>query len=135
MISIDRDEGDRRFREEPWHELTPERLFERNWALAVLEQSLDRLGREMKRKGQEALFERLRPTLAGQDLDEPYAEVAAELGLSEGAIKVRAHRMRRRYGEILRKEIGRTVADRSMIEAEISNLFAALAVPDSGSDV
>ncbi len=134
-ISIDREEGDRRFREEPWHELTPDRLFERRWALAVLDQALERLGCEMQRKGQADLFERLRPTLTGQELSDPYTKVAAELGLSEGAVKVRAHRMRRRFGEILRKEIGRTVADRGMIDDEINNLFAALAVPDSGMDV
>jgi hypothetical protein len=89
----------------------------------------------MHRKGQASLFDRLRPTLTGQELAEPYAKVAAELGLSEAAVKVQAHRVRRRYGEILRKEIGRTVADPSMIEEEIGNLFAALAIPDAGADV
>jgi RNA polymerase sigma-70 factor (ECF subfamily) len=72
-VSIDGDEGDQRFRAEPWHELTPERLFERRWALAVLERALERLGREMNGKDQGDLFARLRPTLTREELAEPYA--------------------------------------------------------------
>jgi RNA polymerase sigma-70 factor (ECF subfamily) len=132
-LSLSRDEAERRFNDEPSHALTPERLFERRWALEVLSRSIEALKQEMDRKGKQALFARLRSTLSGQEPVEPYAQIGAELGLSEGAVKVHVHRLRKRYGEVLREEIGRTLADPALIEDEIRDLFAALAVPQSES--
>ena len=132
LESIDQDEVERRYREEPWHDLTPERLFERRWALAVLDQALHRLDREMDEKGRNSLFVRLRGSLTGEESAESYARIAADLSLSAGSIKVQAHRLRRRYGAILREEIGRTVAEPEQIDEEIRDLFQALALGESG---
>jgi len=112
---------------EPADNSTPEKIFERRWALAVLTQVLRRLRAEHVRDGKEALFEQLKPTLTEASHDVRYAEIAARLGTSEGAVKTAVHRLRRRYRELLRSEIAGTVGDPGEIEDEIRNLFAALA--------
>ena len=105
---------------------TPDKIFERRWALALLEQVLRRLREEYTREGKVTLFEQLKPTLTEVSRTVRYAEIAAQLGASEGAVKTAVHRLRRRYREILRAEIAETVADPGEIEDEIRNLFAAL---------
>jgi RNA polymerase sigma-70 factor (ECF subfamily) len=112
---------------EPADNTTPEKIFERRWALALLEQVLRRLREEYTREGKAALFEQLKPTLTEASRAVRYADIAARLGTSEGAVKVAVHRLRRRYREILRAEIADTVTDPNEIEDEIRNLFAALA--------
>ena len=77
--------------------------------------------------GKAALFDRLRPMLEGDGQAGPYREIAASLGMSEGAVKVAAHRLRARYRELLREEIARTVADPAEVDAELAELLAALA--------
>jgi DNA-directed RNA polymerase specialized sigma24 family protein len=79
---------------------------------------------EAARKG--ALFERLKDCLTADQGDRSYVEIAAELGMSEGAVKVSAHRLRRRFGELLREQVERTVADPSEVDGELRELFAAL---------
>ena len=106
--------------------LTPERIFDRSWALTLLGRVLDQLGREYDEAGQAATFEALRGLLAGDPDTPSYAAVAARLGTSEGAARVAAHRLRRRYGELLRQEIAATLADPAEIDEEIRDLFAAL---------
>ena len=110
---------------EPAHEDTPERVFERRWALALLDRVLERLGEEMKRAGHGQRFERLRGYLVGGAAESSYAEVAAALDLSESAVKVAVHRMRRRFAALLRDEVAHTVDERSQIDAEIHFLFEA----------
>jgi RNA polymerase sigma-70 factor (ECF subfamily) len=127
-ISIDRLEAESRFGVEPSHVVSAERLFERRWALTLLDYVLDRLDAEMGRSGKPALYERLRPALLGQDEARSYREIATELGLTEGAVKMAAHRLRARYRELLRDEIARTVADPAEIDVEIGALLAALAL-------
>jgi RNA polymerase sigma factor (sigma-70 family) len=106
--------------------LTPERIFDRTWALTLLGRVLERLGREYDEAGKAATFEALRGVLAG-DADTPsYAAVAARLGTTEGAARVAAHRLRRRYGDLLREEIAATLADPNQVDDEIRDLFAAL---------
>ena len=112
---------------EPADNATPEKIFERRWALALLEQVLRRLREEYTRDGKKTLFEQLKPTLTEASRAVRYADIAARLGTSEGAVKAAVHRLRRRYREILRAEIADTVADPGEIEDEIRNLFAALA--------
>jgi RNA polymerase sigma factor (sigma-70 family) len=107
--------------------LTAEKIFERRWALALLDQVLRRLREEYTRDGKERLFEQLKATLTGASRTAPYAEIAARLDTSEGAVKVAAHRLRQRYRELLRAEIADTVAGPAEIDDEIRNLFAALA--------
>jgi RNA polymerase sigma-70 factor (ECF subfamily) len=124
-VSIDFRDADGRYAHEPAHAETPERLFERRWALALLERVLARLRGEYEAAGRGRLFECLKSRLTG-DRAVPHARVAAELGVTEGAVKVAVHRLRQRYRELLRDEIGQTVDDPAEVEAEIRSLFAAL---------
>jgi RNA polymerase sigma-70 factor (ECF subfamily) len=102
-------------------------LFERRWALALLDGVLTRLSAEHAARGKGELFDRLSDFLAGERQPGGYAGAAAELGLSEGAVKVAVHRLRQRYRELLREEIGRTLHDPGDVDDELRALFAALA--------
>ncbi len=110
---------------EPAIETTPEKIYERRWALTLLEQSLARLEAEYKRGGREQLFAQLQGFLLGEDPGS-YAAAAARLRMTEGAVKVAAHRLNRRYREVIRAEIARTVSDAAEIEDELLHLQAAL---------
>ena len=112
---------------EPADDLTAEKIYERRWALTLLDQVLRRLRAEYVRDGKENLFEQLKPTLTEASRSVRYAEIATRLGTNEGAIKVAVHRLRQRYREVLRAEIADTVASPGEVEDEIRNLFAALA--------
>jgi RNA polymerase sigma factor (sigma-70 family) len=112
---------------EPADRFTAEKIFERRWALTLLEQVLRRLREEFVHAGKEELFEQLKPTLTEASRAVRYAEIGARLHLSEGAVKVAVHRLRARYRELLRAEIAGTVAGADEIEDEIRSLFAALA--------
>jgi RNA polymerase sigma-70 factor (ECF subfamily) len=125
-MPLDFQAGERRYSLEPADPNTPETIFQRRWALTLLEQTLARLRQELARAGKEALFERLKGTLTGDDRQEPYARVAEELSMSEQAVKVAVHRLRRRYQELLREEIGQTVARTEEIEDELRDLFTAV---------
>jgi DNA-directed RNA polymerase specialized sigma24 family protein len=126
-IPIDRLVAEGRYSAEPVDELTAERLFERRWAISMLDHGVARLEAESITAGKAALVSHLLPTLTGGRSEVPFAAIAAELGLTEGAVKMAASRLRRRYGEILREEIVRTVADPADVEVEVRALFAALA--------
>ncbi len=106
--------------------LTPEALFDRQWALALLERVLQQLAAEMDRTGRSLFFDRLKPSLLGDSHAASYADVAGQLGMTEGAVKVAAHRLRGRYRELLRAEIAQTVADPADVDDEIRDLFQAL---------
>ena len=125
-FSIDRQDAEGRYRNEPAHDLTAERLFERRWATVLLEQVLARLESEAGRAGKSKLFAHLRPLLEGEDLPESYKAIGESLGMSEGAVKVAAHRFRGRYRQILREEVARTVDDPAEVDAEIADLLRAL---------
>ena len=125
VISFDGLDAETRYRLEPATELTPEKVFEKQWALALLEHVLSRLDIEMTDDGKKPLFEALRGTLTGAR-SIGYAAIGAELGMSEGAVKVAAHRMRRRYRALLREEIAQTVASADEIGDEIRYLLSCL---------
>jgi DNA-directed RNA polymerase specialized sigma24 family protein len=127
-ISLDALSAETRFVGEPAHELTAERLFDRRWALTLLEHILAGLDAEMADPEKRPLYERLRPSLLGQEEVSSYKAIALELGLFEGAVKMAAHRLRARYRERLRDEIARTVADPAEIDDEIRALLGALAI-------
>jgi RNA polymerase sigma-70 factor (ECF subfamily) len=127
FVPIDGRDAEGRYGHEPAHELTAERLFERRWALTLLERVLGALETEMVAAGKARLFAALRPALAGQTDTATYRTLAAELGLSPGALKVAAHRLRSRYRELLREEVAATVADPTEVEEEIAALLAVLA--------
>ena len=126
-LPIDFADADARYRLEPAHELTAERLFERRWALTLLEQVLASLAAEMQRSGKGELFDALKVYLAASATAPPHAEVAQRLNMTEGAVKVAVFRLRGRYRQLLREEIAKTVGDEAEVEEEIGRLFAALA--------
>lgn len=125
-VSIDVQDAEGRYINEPAHDLTADRLFERRWALDLLGHVLARLESEANRAGKSDLFDRLRPMLEGDDLVDSYSEIGESLQMSEGSVKVAAHRFRGRYRQILREEVARTVADPAEIDAEIADLLRAL---------
>ena len=123
LISLDSAES--RYAVEPADALTPERLFERRWALAVLDQVLARLAAQYAQREESALFDALKETLI-TSATPSHARIAESLGMTPGAIKVAAHRLRRRYRDILREEIAQTVASPEEINDEISYLLKCL---------
>jgi RNA polymerase sigma-70 factor (ECF subfamily) len=112
---------------EPAHDATPEKIFERNWAVALLQTVTDQLQREFVQAGKAKHFESLKPMLTGESEGVRYGEIADELGLSEGAVKVAIHRLRRRFRELLRQEVAETVADPRQVDEEIHFLAEVLA--------
>jgi DNA-directed RNA polymerase specialized sigma24 family protein len=106
--------------------MTPEWVFERDWTLTLLSIVLDRLRAEYREAGHSSVFEELRVILTDRARSVPYAEIAGRLGTSEGAVGVTVHRLRRRYGELLREEIEVTVDDPAEVDDEVRALFAAL---------
>jgi RNA polymerase sigma-70 factor (ECF subfamily) len=124
-LSLDFRGADARYRLEPASTVTPERLFERRWALALLETVLNRLREEFQREAKAPLFEVLKVYLTG-DGARPYAEAAVDCGTTVAAVKVAVHRLRARYRELLRDEIGHTLVDPAAVDDEIRDLFSAL---------
>ena len=122
-LSLDHENAESRYQIEPSHELTPERLFERQWALSLLEQVLAALWSEYAADGNGPLFEELKEALTGQTGG--YADIAARLGRTEGAIKVAAHRLRQRYRELTRAKVAETVSDRD-VDDEMRHLLEVL---------
>ena len=111
---------------EPSDNLTADRIYERRWALTLLEQVLIRLESEYKRAGNGELFEYLREFLSDEPDRHSQAEVAMNLGMTENAVKQAFHRLRRRYRELLRDEIGQTVAVPGDVEDELRHFISVL---------
>lgn len=125
-VSIDWAAAERLYNLEPSHDETPERIYERRWARALLDRVLERLRAENETEEKKTLFEALRPLLTAKKSGQPYAEVAGRLRMTEGAVKVAVHRLRRRYRDLLREEVGNTVAEPSEVEDEIRHLLSVL---------
>ena len=128
--SIDVSAAEGRYGLEPRDELTPEALFERQWALTVLDRVQARLRSVSMRSGKSQLFEQLKDFVTGDAQDIPYDEAARSLGMSEGAVRVAVHRLRRRFRDLLRKEIEHTVADPADVDDEIRFLITTLATAE-----
>jgi DNA-directed RNA polymerase specialized sigma24 family protein len=126
VISLDDDTAVERFRLEPVDQVTPEILFERRWALTLLEQVLGHLRAEFVSSKRAALFDELKVLLTADQPGVSYAEIGRRTGLKEGAVKMAAHRLRRRYGELLRAQIAATVRDPREAEDELRHLIAVL---------
>jgi RNA polymerase sigma factor (sigma-70 family) len=126
IVSLDELAAEDRYLLEPVDPLTPEKLFERRWALTLLEQVLARLKQEYIAEDKLTLFGRLEPGLTGEMTEGSYVVWAKQLGMSPGAVKVALHRLRRRFGEALRREIAHTVSSPSEVNDEIRHLFAAV---------
>lgn len=126
-LSIDWSSGPQRYATEPATERSPEREFERAWALALIERALESVRVDYEGRGRGALFEALRDELAPGGRGRPRQELAAELGLREGALKVALHRLRQRFGEALRREVAETVEEESEVDRELAELMEILA--------
>ena len=126
-LSIDIRSAEGRYLREPSHELTAERLYERRWALTLLENVIHRLGAEMQQAGKQPLFDHIAPALLGKGESAPYSRMAAELGMTENAVKLAAHRLRARYRELLVDEVASTVSGREDVDNELRELFATFA--------
>jgi RNA polymerase sigma factor (sigma-70 family) len=118
VLPLEFHSGEDRYQREPAHDETPERIFERRWALSVLDRVVEKLRNEFVQHGRPEHFARLKVFLLGQS-DAPYAALAQEMNTSEGALKVAIHRLRKRYRELFRQEIADTVADPAEVEAEL----------------
>jgi RNA polymerase sigma-70 factor (ECF subfamily) len=118
---------ERRLPVEPATWTTPEDVFLRHWALTVLERAMASLGAEMRRRGQEAQFGALKDLLTGEGGGARYRDVAVRLHTTEGAVKVRVHRLRRRFGELLRDEVAGGVSSPAEVEEELTALLGAVA--------
>ncbi len=127
VVSFDALSAETRFAAEPRDTRTPEREFDRQWALRLLDEVLRRLEAEYAAEGQGAQFDALRPALTGDASAAPYAELAAKLGSTEGALRVAVHRMRRRYRRLLRDEVAGTLARPEDVDDELRCLLEALA--------
>ena len=127
VISLDAQDAENRYLREPADPLTPEKLFEQNWALALLDTVFLRLQQEYQRAGKAGLFADLKPCLTGERSAAPYAELATRLRMPENTVKVTVHRLRQRYRALLREEVAHTVSSPDEIEGELRDLFRALA--------
>jgi len=126
-FSLDAEMAENRFKAEPFHEATPEKAFDRTWAMTLLDNALARLKQEYVERGSADLFDAVQPYLSGDRDQSDYAAVAARLNTTEAAIKMAVVRLRRRYGQMLRAKVGQTVASEAELNEELRHLFTALA--------
>ena len=120
------DDAEGRYRIEPEESATPEKLYERRWALTVVDRVLNELRREWQANGREAEFDELKSCLLGLNPSGGYAAIAGRLQTSEGAVKTAVHRLRRSFQAALRKDIAETVSDPGDVDDEIRYLVRAL---------
>ncbi len=126
LISLDEPHAEDRHVLEPAHAESPDRLFDRQWALALLEQALRALAEEHAAAGTQEVFVALRPFLTREPEAGEYATVAARLGLAPGTLAVRVHRLRERYRQLVRAAVADTVDSPLEVDAEMRHLLAAL---------
>ena len=123
LVPLQGHTAETRYIAEPIEQLTAEKLFERRWALTLLERVLTRLGQEFNTPEKKEHFERLKPYLTAEKGTIPYAETALVLGMNEGAVKVAVHRLRHRFRELFREEVAHTVARPEEVDDEIQHLL------------
>jgi RNA polymerase sigma factor (sigma-70 family) len=126
IVPLETDNAETRYGAEPADTLSADRIYDRRWALTVLEQVMGRLRAEFRLRGKEFIFEHLKACLTGDRLDQPYAELARHLAVSVSAVKVSVHRLRQRYRELLRDEIAQTVGDPAAVDEELRHLMDIL---------
>lgn len=126
-VPLQLDTAETRYGLEPADDRTPEQSYERRWALTLLDTVLRRLKAEYEHEGRGELFARLNPSLTGGRESQPYAELAAQLNMNEGAVKVAVHRLRKRYRQLLRAEITQTMTATEDVDEELRHLFSVLA--------
>lgn len=126
LFSLDLAQAEQRFDLEPASAETPDKDFDKKWAVALLETVMTQLEQEYKAENKSDLFAALKQTLTGSRESQPYAQLATRLDMSEAAIKVAVHRLRKRYRELLQTEISDTVSSPEEIKEEMRHLFTAL---------
>ena len=127
-ISLDTELGERKFQSEiASAKISPDRAFERRWAMTLLEQTMRRLRSEFETAGKTSEFDRLKIFLTADKKEIPYATVADELGMSESTLRVTVHRLRKRYRELFREEISHTLAEGESVDEELRYLLGVLA--------
>jgi len=126
VVSIDFEDADRRVHLEPSHEMTPEKSFDRAWALQVVHRSLETVQRDWQQAEKGALFEELKPYLLPDDQVPPYAETAAHLDLTISAVRVKVHRLKTEFRQALCAEIAQTLGKHQLLEDEINQLFSSI---------
>ena len=127
LLPLDAGTAEARYALEAVDARSPDKIYERRWALTLLETAVERLRAEHAAPEKRALFEALKGSLLGEQGTAPYAELAARFAMSEGAVKVAAHRLRQHYRELLRAEVAATVADVTEVDQELRHLLVALA--------
>jgi RNA polymerase sigma-70 factor (ECF subfamily) len=127
VLSLDLAQAEAQFGLEPVDNSSPDKLFDKNWALTLLQQVLNQVEAEYRVAGKATLFEGLKAALTGTRESQPYAVLARDLGMAETAVKVAVHRLRKRYRELLRLELTNTLADPTHADEELRHLLAALA--------
>ena len=126
IISLDGVTAETRYQLEPAHLESPDKIFERRWAIQILDKALAALQQEYVQQGKGMVFDSLKDCLAGSRESVPYAELAPQLGVAIGTLKVMVHRFRSRYRELLREEVSLTVAEPTQIEGEMRHLVDVL---------
>jgi len=126
FVSLDQQTPEQRYRLEPADNDTPEKKFQRQWALTVLKQAMNALESECAAEGKAALFREVRSLISGERDGVAYAGIAQRLSMAEGAVRVAVHRLRQRYGEVLRAEIAQTVGTAEEVEEELRDLLRVL---------
>jgi RNA polymerase sigma factor (sigma-70 family) len=126
FISLDDETAEDRYRLEPVDEATPERVFERRWALTLLDRAMEHLGAESAAAGKAPIFEALKSVLGGDPVEVSQTELAVRLGMTANALNVALARLRRRFGELVREEIAQTVSQPGEVDEELRCLAAAL---------
>lgn len=125
-VSLDAASAERRYQLEGVDEWTPEKLYERHWALTLLDRAMSRLRQEFATAGKAEEFDCLKVFLAQEKGAVPHADMARQLGVSEGAVRVAVHRLRRRYRDLFHEEIAHTVGNPQEIEEEVRHLLSVL---------
>jgi RNA polymerase sigma-70 factor (ECF subfamily) len=125
VLSLNWQDADTRYGVDPADALSPDKIYDRAWAMTLLERVIGRLREENSAEDKLELFEQLKPFLIAGKGAVRHAEAAAALGLSEGAVRVAVHRLRKRYRELLRAEIAQTLSDPGQVEEELQSLFSA----------
>jgi len=126
ILSLDFDSAESRLSLEPFHNATPERLFERRWVLTVLNQVLEALHSQLVRDGKSAYFDQLKSCLTGSATAADYDRAAAALGITPAAAKQSTYRLKKQYRQLFRDEIARTLADQRDIDDEMEHMLENL---------
>jgi RNA polymerase sigma-70 factor (ECF subfamily) len=126
IFSLDEEEAERSYLQQLTDQIEPESLYDKRWAITLLERAMDRLGADYAAAGKQPLFDQLKPLLLAEGSSESHRELSGDLGMSEGAIKVAVHRLRQRFREAVRSEIAQTVATPDEVDEELRCLMTAL---------